>query len=81
MRLVPVCVGLSKGVGDRVGTVVGVGVTGVGVGDNAGVGVGVTMQLQETLTEFTGPVNVIVSFAGQRMLEGMATVTETRPLG
>jgi hypothetical protein len=79
VRLVLVCVGMAEGAGDGVGAVVGVGV-GVTV-TGVGVGVGVAMQLQETLTEFVGPVNVIVSFAGQRMLEGIATVTETRPLG
>ena len=75
VRLVPVCVGLAEGVGDGVGAVVGVG---VGV---TGVGVGVTVQLQETLTAFIGPVKVIVSFAGQVMLEGIVIFTETCPLG
>ena len=83
MRLVPVWVGVAEGVGDGVGAVVGagVGVTGVGVGDSVGVGVGVAMQLQETLTEFIGPVKVIVSLAGQGMVEGIVMVTETCPLG
>ena len=75
VRLVPVGVGLAEGVGDGVGAVVGVG---VGV---TGVGVGVAMQLQETLTEFRGPVKVIVSFAGQVMVEGIVMFTETCPLG
>ena len=83
----PVCVGLAEGVGDGVGAVVGVGdgvgaVVGVGVGVGVtGVGVTVTVQLQETLTEFIGPVKVIVSFAGQVMLEGIVMFTETCPLG
>lgn len=88
---VAVCVGLAEGAGDGVAAVVGVGdgvaavvgvgvgVTGEGVGD--GVGVGVAVQLQETWTEFAGPVKVIVSFAGQLMLEGIVMVTETCPLG
>src|SRR6266436_9729231 len=63
VRLVSVCVGLAEGVGDGVGAVVGVG---VGV---TGVGVGVTVQLQETLTEFRGPLEVIGSLAGQGMVE------------
>lgn len=75
VRLVSVCVGLAESVGDGGGVVVGVG---VGV---AGVGVGVAVQLQETLTEFIGPVKVIVSFAGQVMVEGIVMVTETCPLG
>ncbi len=74
-----VCVGLAEGVGDGVAVGVGVGVTGVGVRD--GVGVGGAEQLQETLTEFIGPVKVIVSFAGQVMLEGIVMFTETCPLG
>jgi len=45
-----------------------------------GVGGGVAMQLQETLTEFIGPLKVIVSLAGQVMLEGIVMVTETCPL-
>ncbi len=71
------------GVGDGVVAVVGVGVgvTAVGVGDGVGVGVGVAAQLQETWTEFAGPVKVIVSFAGQGTLEGIVMVTETCPLG
>ena len=77
VRLVSVCIELAEGVGDGVGTVVGV--TGVGVRDSVGVGVGV--QLQETLTEFVGPVKVIVSFAGQVMVEGIVMFTETCPLG
>jgi hypothetical protein len=85
VRLVLVCVGLTDGVGDGVLAVVGVGdgvgaIVGVGVGVT-GVGVGVAAQLQETLTEFVGPVKVIVSFAGQVMLEGIVMVTETCPLG
>lgn len=78
---VAVCVGLAEGAGDGVAAVVGVGVgvTGAGVGD--GVGVGVAVQLQETWTEFAGPVKVIVSFAGQGTLEGIVMVTETCPLG
>jgi len=81
VRLVSVCLELAEGVGDGVGTVVGVGVgvTGVGVRDSVGVGVGV--QLQETLTEFVGPVKVIVSFAGQGMVEGIVMFTATCPLG
>jgi len=83
VRLVPVCVELAMGAGDGRGAVlgVGVGVTGVGVRDGVGVGVGVAVQLQETLTEFIGPVKVIVSFAGQGVVEGIAMFTETRPLG
>jgi len=83
VRLVSVCVGPAEGVGDGGGAVVGVGVgvTGVGVRDGVGIGVGVAVQLQETLTEFIGPVKVIVSLAGQGMVEGIAMVTETRPLG
>ena len=83
VRLVSVCVGLAEGVGDGIGAVVGVsvGLTGVGVGDSVGVGVGVAAQLQVTLTEFIGPVKVIVSFEGQGMLEGTAIFTRTRPLG
>jgi hypothetical protein len=85
VRLVSAGVGLAEGVGDGVGAVVGVGdgveaVVGVGVGVT-GVGEGVTVQLQETLTEFIGPVKVIVSFAGQVMLEGIVMFTETCPLG
>src|SRR5947209_2273598 len=57
--------GLAAGVGDVGGAAVG-----VGMGDGVGVGVGIAGQLQETLTEFTGPVKVIVPFAGQAMLEG-----------
>ncbi len=81
--MAPVCVGLAEDAGDGVVAVVGVGVgvTGVGVGDGIGVGVGVAVQLQETWTEFTGPVKVIVSFAGQWMLEGIVMVTETCSLG
>ena len=75
VRLVSVCVGLAEGVGDGVGAVVGVG---VGV---TGGGVGVAVQLQETLTEFTGPLKVIVSLAGQEMVEGIVMITETCPLG
>ena len=83
VRLVSVCVELAEGVGDRVGAVVGVGVgvTGVGVRESVGVGVGVAVQLQETLTEFVGPVKVIVSCAGQGMVEGIVMFTETCPLG
>jgi hypothetical protein len=72
---VSVCVGPAEGDGEGVGAVVDVG---VGV---RGVGVGVAWQLQETLTEFIGPVKVIESFAGQVMLEGIVMVTATRPLG
>jgi hypothetical protein len=39
------------------------------------------VQLQETLTEFIGPLKVIVSVAGQVMLEGIVMFTETCPLG
>lgn len=85
VRLLPFCVGLAEGAGDGVMAVVGVGVgvivTGVGVGDGVAVGVGVAMQLQETWTEFAGPVKVIVSFAGQGTLEGIVMITETCPLG
>ena len=83
VRLMSVCVGVAEGVGDGVGAVVGVGlgVTGVGVRDGVGVGVGVAVQFQETLTEFVGPVKVIVSFAGQGMVEGIVMFTETCPLG
>jgi hypothetical protein len=77
VRLVSVCVGPAEGVGDGGGAVVGVGVGLTGVG----VDVGVAMQLQETLTEFIGPVKVIESLAGQVMLEGNVMVTETCPLG
>ena len=59
---------------------VGAGVTGVGVRDGVGVGVGVTVQLQEMLTEFTGPLKVIVSLAGQVMVVGIVMLTETCPL-
>jgi hypothetical protein len=75
VRLVSVCVGLAEGVGDGVGAVVGVG------GGVTGVGVGVAAQLQETWTEFRGPVKVIVSCAGQEMLGGIVMVTEPCPLG
>ena len=79
VRLVAVCVGMTEGVGDGVGVVVGVG---VGVDVGVGVtGVGVTLQLQETSTEFIGPVKVIVSFAGQVMLEGIVMFTECFSLG
>jgi hypothetical protein len=80
---VSVCFELAEGVGDGVGAVVGVGVglTGVGVRERVGVGVGVAVQLQETLTEFVGPVKVIVSFAGQGMGEGIVMFTATCPLG
>ncbi len=78
VRLVSVCVGVAEGVGDGVGAVVGVV---VGVRDIVGIGVGVAVQLQETLTEFIGPVKVIVSLAGQGMVEGIVMVTETCPLG
>ena len=83
VRLVSVCVELAEGVGDGAGAVVGVGVglTGVGVRERVGVGVGVAVQLQETLTEFVGPVKVIVSFAGQGMGEGIVMFTATCPLG
>ena len=83
VRLLLVGVELAESVGDGVGAVVGVGtgVTGGGVRDGVGVGVGVTVQLQETLTEFTGPLKVMVSLAGQGMLEGIVMVTETCPLG
>jgi hypothetical protein len=75
VRLVSVCVGLAEGVGEGVGAVVGVG------GGVTGVGVGVAVQLQETWTEFRGPVKVIVSCAGQEMLEGIVMVTDPCPLG
>jgi hypothetical protein len=75
VRLVSVCVGLAEGVGDGGGAVVGVG---VGV---TGVGVGVAVQLQEAVTAFIGPLKVIVSFAGQVMVEGIMMFTETCPLG
>jgi hypothetical protein len=83
VRLVSVCFELAEGVGDGVGAVVGVsvGLTGVGVRERVGVGVGVAVQLQETLTEFVGPVKVIVSFAGQGMGEGIVMFTATCPLG
>jgi hypothetical protein len=74
VRLLSVCVGLAEGVGDGEGAV-------VGVGARVGIGVGVAVQLQETLTEFVGPVKVIVSLAGQGMVEGIVMVTETCPLG
>ena len=70
-----VCVGIAEGVGDGVGTVVSVD---VGV---AGVSVGVTLQLQEIVTEFIGPVKMMVSSAGQVMLEGIVMFTDTFPLG
>ena len=81
VRLVLVCVGLAASVGDGTGAVVGidvgvVGGVGDGVGESVGVGVGVAAQLQEALTEFIGPVKVIVSLAGQEMLEGTAMFTE-----
>lgn len=71
--LVPVCVELAEGVGERVSAVVGVG---VGV-----VGVGVAVQLHETLTEFAGPLKMIAPFAGQVMLAGMVMFTVTCFLG
>ncbi len=71
---VVVGVGLAEGVGDGGGAV-------VGVRARVGVGGGVAMQLQETLTEFRGPLKVIVSLAGQVMLEGTVMVTGTCPLG
>lgn len=82
VRLVLVCVGLAASVGDGTGAVVGidVGVVG-GVGGGVGEGVGVAAQLQETLTEFIGPVKVIVSLAGQEMLEGTVMFTEACPWG
>ena len=83
VRRVSVCLELAEGVGDGVGAVVGVGAcVGVGVtGVGVGVGVGVAVQLQETLTEFVGPVKVIVSFAGQGTVEGIVMFTATCPLG
>src|SRR5258708_1172021 len=75
VRLVSVCGGLAEGVGGGVGVVGGVG---VGV---TGGGVGVTVQLQETLTAFIGPLKVIASCAGQVMVEGIVMFTETCPLG
>lgn len=75
VRLAMVCVGIAEGVGDGVGTVVSVD---VGV---AGVSVGVTLQLQEIVTEFIGPVKMMVSSAGQVMLEGIVMFTDTFPLG
>lgn len=77
VRLLLVGVGLAEGVGDEGGVVVGVGVGVTG----GGVGVGVAVQLQETWTEFRGPLKVIVSVAGQVMLAGSVMVTETCPLG
>jgi hypothetical protein len=74
VRLLSVGGGLAAGVGDGAGA-------GVGVGARVGVGVGVAVQLQETLTEFRGPLKVIVSWAGQVMVEGIVMVTETCPLG
>lgn len=59
---------------------VGVGVAGEGVRDGVGVGVGVARQLQETLTEFIGPLKVMVSLAGQEMLAGSVMATDTCPL-
>lgn len=73
VRLLSVGVGLAEGVGDGAEA-------GVGVRARVGVGGGVAMQLQETLTEFSGPLKVIVSVAGQVMVEGIVMVTETCPL-
>jgi len=75
VRLVPVCVAMAVGVGEGVGETVGVGVR------VTGVIVEVTVQLQAISTEFLGPVKVIVSFAGQVMLEGIVMFTETCFLG
>lgn len=74
VRLVVVCVGIAKGVagGVGVGAIVGVGVNVTGVG--------VTMQLQEIVTEFIGPVMVIVSLAGQVMLAGIVMSRVSFPL-
>jgi hypothetical protein len=74
VRLLSFGVGLAEGIGDGAGA-------GVGVSARVGVGVGVAMQLQETLTEFLGPLKVIVSLAGQVMVEGIVMVMETCPLG
>jgi hypothetical protein len=74
VRLLSVDVGLAAGVGDGAGA-------GVGVSAGVGVGAGVAVQLQETLTEFKGPLKVIVSLAGQVMVEGIVMVTDTCPLG
>jgi hypothetical protein len=68
VRLLSVGIGLAEGVGNGGGAVVGVGV-------------GVAVQLQETLTEFRGPLKVIVSLAGQGMVEGIVMIAETCPLG
>jgi hypothetical protein len=73
VRLLSVGVGLAEGVSDGAGA-------GVGVRARVGVGGGVAMHLQETLTEFFGPLKVIVSVAGQVMWEGIVMVTETCPL-
>ncbi len=74
VRLLSIGVGLAEGVGDGAGAV-------VGVRARVGVGGGVAVQLQETLTAFRGPLKVIVSLAGQGMVEGIVMVTETCPLG
>jgi hypothetical protein len=71
VRLLSVGVGLAEGVGDGAG---------VGVRARVGVGGGVAMHLQETVTEFFGPLKVIVSVTGQVMWEGIVMVTETCPL-
>ena len=76
VRLPSVGAGLAAVVGDGRGAALG-----VGIGDGADIGVGVDAQLQETLTEFTGPLKVIVPFAGQAMLEGTVMATEMCPLG
>lgn len=67
---------MAVGVGDGVGETVGVGVR-----VTTGVCVEVTVQFQAMSTEFLGPVKVIVSFAGQVMLEGIVMFTETCFLG
>ena len=88
-------VGLAEAVSDGVGAVVGfdvgAGVAGggvrggvavvVGVRDGVSVGVGVARHLQETLTEFVGPLKVIVSLAGHVTVEGTVMLTKTRPWG
>jgi len=82
LGLLAACVGLAETVGDGEGAVVGVGagVAGEGVSNGVGVGVGVARQLQETLTAFVGPVKVIVSFAGQAMVDDTVMDTDTCPL-
>ena len=76
----PVCVGPAGGVGEGGKPAVGVGVRGAGVREGVGVGEDCARQLQETATEFAGPVKVIVPLAGQVMVGGTVMLTETRPL-